>query len=359
MLCEILVISVLMATGAAGGSEDHAGRETSVATFAGGCFWCMEPPFSKLDGVIGVVSGYTGGSVENPIYEEVCRGTTGHVEAVRVIYDPAIISYEKLLDVFWRQIDPTDEGGQFADRGTQYAAAIFYHDDKQRLQAEASKAALEESGRFTKPLVTEVRPAGPFWPAEAHHQGYYARNPLHYRLYRSGSGRQSFLKKTWKEDAEPPDDGTRRRPPSDEELKKKLTPLQFRVTRQGGTEPPFHNEYWDNKREGIYVDIISGAPLFSSRDKYDSGTGWPSFSRPVDHDAVVEREDRGHGMIRREVRARVSDAHLGHVFSDGPSPTGLRYCMNSAALRFVPREDLAAEGYGEYADLFEDAATND
>ena len=353
-------MSILLATAAAAdGSEDRVRRETAVATFAGGCFWCMEPPFSKLDGVIGVVSGYTGGSTENPTYEEVCGGTTGHVEAVRVIYNPEIIAYEKLLDVFWRQIDPTDGGGQFADRGPQYVTAIFYHNEEQRLQAEASKTALEESGRFARPLVTEIRPTEHFWPAETRHQGYYARNPLHYRLYRSGSGRQAFLQKTWKEETEPPAGEINRHLPSDEELKKTLTPLQFRVTRQGGTEPPFNNEYWDNKREGIYVDVISGEPLFSSRDKYDSGTGWPSFSSPIESDAVVEREDRSHGMIRREVRGRVSDAHLGHVFPDGPAPTGLRYCMNSAALRFIPREDLAEEGYGEYADLFEDAATND
>jgi peptide methionine sulfoxide reductase msrA/msrB len=325
------------------------------ATFAGGCFWCVESDFEKADGVADVISGYTGGIEKNPTYEEVSAGTTGHLEAVQVSYDPKKISYEALLDIFWRHIDPTDTGGQFVDRGAQYRSAIFYHNDRQRDMAEKSKTALEKSGKFQKPIVTEIKMATAFYAAEDYHQDYYKNNPIRYNYYRYNSGRDSFLEKAWGKEKEksPAPSGTESYSrPTDEAIRQRLTPNQYHVTQENGTEPAFENEFWNNKKEGIYVDIVSGEPLFSSTDKFDSGTGWPSFTRPLETANVVEKEDKSFLMVRTEVRSRHGNSHLGHLFPDGPGENGLRYCINSASLRFVPKEELEIKGYGKYLRLF-------
>ncbi|MEX0931872.1 MAG: peptide-methionine (S)-S-oxide reductase MsrA [Candidatus Paceibacterota bacterium] len=345
--------------------------EYETITLAGGCFWCTEAYFQEEEGIVDAVSGYAGGEESNATYLSVTKGTTEHREAVQVTYDPNIISLEKVLDIYWSHIDPTNTEGQFADKGFQYTTAIFYQNDEQEVVARDSKERLEVSGVFDKPIATEILPFTTFFVAEEYHQDYYKKSSDHYERYKKASGRAGFVEDTWAKDAAiqfleseqtntmDKNDVSKKKDEynyTEEEiaqLLENLDPLAYHVVAESGTETPFNNAYWDNKADGIYVDVVTGKPLFSSTHKYDSGTGWPSFWRTIDDDSVTMHEDNSLSTTRTEIRSEAG--HVGHVFEDGPvEEGGRRFCTNSASLRFVPKEEMTKEGYEEYLYLFEE-----
>lgn len=397
-LTFLLVAITVVLSQIAFSQDDAAGEDEpklpkrAYAILAGGCFWCVESDFEKLPGVVQVISGYSGGRTAQPTYQNYASG--GHREVVSVIYDPSEITFGGLVEYLVKHIDPTDRRGQFQDRGMQYAPAVYYKTDEEKTVAQRVLRTINGWKIFRgKKVDIAVLPEKAFWVAEQKHQDYYKKNPADYMSYRVASGREAFVNQAWgmrakklelpgarPEGATLDQKGTNMasenlvstnentseanvpknekpwlqfRKPSMLELKKQLSAIQFKVTQQDGTEPAFKNPYWDNKEDGIYVDIVSGAPLFSSHDKFKSGTGWPSFVKPISPDAVVLRTDYKMIYPRTEVRSRYGNSHLGHVFGDGPrNRGGKRYCMNSASMRFIPKEKLEEEGYGDFMSLF-------
>ncbi len=308
--------------------------------YAGGCFWGVEEYFSRIPGVLDACSGYANGNTDHPTYEEVCSGSTGAAETVHVQYDAEIVSLRTLTSLFFEMIDPISLNRQGNDRGTQYRTGIYYTMEEDRVALDVMLNVLQK--KYKEPLAVELKPLVNFYQAEAYHQDYLRKHP----------GGYCHIDFSGLDNLEVRSDGTVGVRVSDSELRQRLTPKEYEVTQNAGTEKAFTGKYWDHHKEGIYVDIVTGEPLFTSADKFDSGCGWPSFTKPLIAESLITRSDDSHGMQRVEVRSHEGNSHLGHVFHDGPIQAGgLRYCINSASLRFIPMDQMEAEGYGAYVPM--------